>query len=47
MQDRIDAAISPTVRDKILALINQITDLLSFLINLTLEKRCGLSRMSD
>lgn len=47
MQNRIDAVLSATDRDKILDSISQIRALLPFLINLTPEERRELPRMGD
>lgn len=47
MQNKINATLSATDRDKILDLIQQIFALLPFLINLTPEERRELPRMGD
>lgn len=47
MQNKIDAAISATDRDKILDLISQIVALMPFLVDLTPEERHSLFKMGD
>lgn len=47
MQNRIEATISVTDRDKILNFISQIRDLVPFLIDLTSEERQALPKMGD
>jgi hypothetical protein len=47
MQNKIDATITPAVRDQILDLISQIFALLPFLVDLTPEERQSLVKMGD
>ena len=47
MQNRIEAAISITERDKILEFIAQIRALMPFLVDLTMEERQSLVKMGE
>lgn len=47
MQDRIDAALSAADKNQILQLIQQIKDLMPFLVDLSAEEISSLSKMGD
>jgi hypothetical protein len=47
MQNRIDAALTVAVKDQILRLIEQIRELMPFLVNLSTDEIASLSKMGD
>ncbi|MCD9187217.1 MAG: hypothetical protein LUM44_12345 [Pyrinomonadaceae bacterium] len=47
MQNKIDATLSAADRDRILELIDQIRDILPFLVDLSIEDRQSLVKMGD